>query len=34
MKYSKEELLLLFAKYCKKLRITPPWKIRLELVED
>lgn len=34
MKYSKEELLLLFEKYCKKLRITPPWDIRLEFVED
>lgn len=34
MKYSKEELTLLFEKYCKKLRITPPWDIRLEFVED
>ncbi len=34
MKYSKEELLFLFEKYCKKLRITPPWDIRLEFVED
>lgn len=34
MKYSKEELILIFEKYCKKLRITPPWDIRLEFVED
>lgn len=34
MKESKEELILLFEKYCKKLRITPPWDIRLEFVED
>lgn len=34
MMVSKEELLLLFEKYCKKLRITPPWDIRLEFVED
>ena len=34
MKYSREELILLFEKYCKKLRITPPWDIRLEFVED
>ncbi|MBP3577347.1 MAG: hypothetical protein J6K15_04475 [Lachnospiraceae bacterium] len=34
MKYSKEKLILLFEKYCKKLRITPPWDIRLEFVED
>ena len=31
---SKEKLYLLFEKYCKKLRITPPWDIRLEFVED
>lgn len=31
---TKEELILLFEKYCKKLRITPPWDIRLEFVED
>lgn len=34
MKYSKEELIFIFEKYCKKLRITPPWDIRLEFVED
>lgn len=34
MKENKEELLQLFEKYCKKLRITPPWDIRLEFVED
>ena len=34
MKYSEEELILLFEKYCKKLRITPPWDIRLEFVDD
>ena len=34
MKYSKEELVLIFEKYCEKLRITPPWDIRLEFVED
>lgn len=31
---TKEELILVFEKYCKKLRITPPWDIRLEFVED
>lgn len=31
---TKEKLILLFEKYCKKLRITPPWDIRLEFVED
>ena len=31
---TKEELILLFEKYCRKLRITPPWDIRLEFVED
>ena len=34
MKYSKKELIFIFEKYCKKLRITPPWDIRLEFVED
>jgi len=34
MMYSKEELIFIFEKYCKKLRITPPWDIRLEFVED
>ena len=34
MKYSKEELIFIFEKYCKKLRITPPWDIRLEFVEE
>lgn len=31
---SKEKLFSLFEKYCKKLRVTPPWDIRLEFVED
>lgn len=34
MKYSKEELIFIFEKYCKKLRITPPWDIQLEFEED
>ena len=34
MKYSKEELIFIFEKYCKKLRITPPWDIRLEFGEN
>ena len=34
MMESKEKLFQLFKKYCKKLRITPPWDIRLEFVED
>ena len=34
MKYSKKELIFIFEKYCKKLRITPPWDIRLEFVEE
>ena len=34
MKYSKEDLIFIFEKYCKKLRITPPWDIRLEFVEE
>lgn len=34
MKYTKEELIFIFEKYCRKLRITPPWDIRLEFVED
>ena len=31
---SKEELTALFEKYCQKLRITPAWDIRLELIDD
>lgn len=34
MKYTKEELIFIFEKYCKKLRITPPWDIRLEFIEN
>ena len=34
MMENKEKLFELFEKYCKKLRITPPWDIRLEFVED
>ncbi|MBO4289096.1 MAG: hypothetical protein J5865_03230 [Lachnospiraceae bacterium] len=30
----KEKLTQLFEEYCKKLRITPAWDIRLEFVED
>lgn len=32
--YSRETLFALFEKYIKKLRITPGWDVRLELVED
>lgn len=31
---SKELLLVLFDKWCKKLRIVPIWDVKLELVED
>lgn len=31
---SKEEIKVLFEKYIKKLRISPTWDIKLELVED
>lgn len=31
---NQEELFAIFDKYCKKLRITPAWDIRLELVDD
>ena len=30
----KQELQRLFEKYCKKLRLTPVWDVKLELVED
>ena len=30
----KEEIRRLFDKYCRKLRLTPAWDVRLELVED
>ena len=30
----KQELQRLFEKYCKKLRLTPAWDVKLELVED
>ena len=30
----KEEIRRLFDKYCRKLRLTPGWDIRLELIED
>ena len=30
----KEQIRVLFDKYCRKLRITPPWDVKLELVED
>jgi len=31
---NKDEIRALFEKYCKKLRITPVWDVKLELVED
>lgn len=31
---SKKELIPVFEKWCKKLRVTPDWDIKLELVED
>ena len=30
----REQVAALFEKYCRKLRITPAWDVRLELVED
>ena len=30
----KEQIQALFEKYCRKLRITPAWDVKLELVED
>ena len=30
----KEQIQALFDKYCRKLRITPQWDVKLELVED
>lgn len=30
----REQIRLLFEKYCKKLRLTPAWDLKLELVED
>ena len=30
----KQELQRLFEKYCQKLRLTPAWDVKLELVED
>ena len=30
----KEQIRTLFEKYCRKLRITPAWDVKLELVED
>ena len=30
----REKLVDLFDKYCKKLRITPGWDVKLELVDD
>ena len=30
----KEQIQVLFDKYCRKLRITPQWDVKLELVED
>ena len=29
-----EKITLLFEKYCKKLRITPGWDVKLELADD
>ena len=34
MTMNKQELSEIFDKYCKKLRITPIWDVRLEFVED
>ena len=34
MPIDREQAQLLFEKWCKKLRVTPPWDIRLEFVED
>ena len=31
---TREELTALFERWCKKLRITPAWDVKLELVED
>ena len=31
---TKEDILALLERYCKKLRITPVWDVKLELVED
>ncbi len=31
---NREEALSLFEKYCKKLRITPAWDVKLEFVDD
>lgn len=33
-KMSKEELKQILDKYCKKLRITPSWDVKLEIVQD
>lgn len=31
---TKEDTLVLLERYCKKLRITPAWDVKLEFVED
>ena len=31
---TKEDILVLLERYCKKLRITPVWDVKLEFVED
>lgn len=31
---TKEDILVLLERYCKKLRITPTWDVKLEFVED
>lgn len=31
---TKEDILVLLERYCKKLRITPAWDVKLEFVED
>ena len=31
---NRDELHIVFEKYCKKLRITPVWDVKLELIED
>ena len=30
----KEKMLAIFDQYCKKLRITPVWDVKLELIDD